>query len=147
MNTSLSLARAIADVVLYEGYLLYPYRASSQKNQARWQFGILGPSGRRRVRNRRGFRYVHGLPAAGRPRRPGVEVHLRFLQLQSRTASEADGGAFRPVPELTVGSARWLSWDEATEHELTLGPFSLAELAEGLSLPVEVAGGRGDRNF
>ena len=36
MNMSLSLARAVADAVLYEGYLLYPYRASSQKNQARW---------------------------------------------------------------------------------------------------------------
>ena len=45
MNMSLSLARAVADAVLYEGYLLYPYRASSQKNQARWQFGILGPPG------------------------------------------------------------------------------------------------------
>ena len=45
MNISLSLARAVADAVLYEGYLLYPYRASSQKNQARWQFGILGPPG------------------------------------------------------------------------------------------------------
>jgi hypothetical protein len=36
-------ARAVADAVLYEGYLLYPYRASSSKNQSRWQFGVLGP--------------------------------------------------------------------------------------------------------
>jgi hypothetical protein len=36
-------ARAIADAVLYEGYLLYPYRASAGKNQCRWQFGVLGP--------------------------------------------------------------------------------------------------------
>ena len=35
--------RAIADAVLYEGYLLYPYRANSRKNQSRWQFGVLGP--------------------------------------------------------------------------------------------------------
>ena len=45
MNAGLSLARAVADAVLYEGYLLYPYRASSAKNQARWQFGVLGPPG------------------------------------------------------------------------------------------------------
>ncbi len=38
-------ARAVADAVLYEGYLLYPYRASSRKNQCRWQFGVLGPPG------------------------------------------------------------------------------------------------------
>ena len=36
-------ARAVADAVLYEGYLLYPYRASSAKNRSRWQFGVLGP--------------------------------------------------------------------------------------------------------
>ena len=35
--------RTIADAVLYEGYLLYPYRANSRKNQTRWQFGVLGP--------------------------------------------------------------------------------------------------------
>ena len=31
--------------MLYEGYLLYPYRATSGKNQLRWQFGVLGPPG------------------------------------------------------------------------------------------------------
>ncbi|MDQ1658451.1 MAG: hypothetical protein QOD41_3534 [Cryptosporangiaceae bacterium] len=34
---------AVADAVLFEGYLLYPYRASAQKNQLRWQFGVLNP--------------------------------------------------------------------------------------------------------
>ena len=34
---------AVADAVLYEGYVLYPYRASAPKNQVRWQFGVLAP--------------------------------------------------------------------------------------------------------
>ena len=42
---TLTAARQVADAVLYEGYLLYPYRASSPKNQLRWQFGVLGPHG------------------------------------------------------------------------------------------------------
>ena len=42
---TLDQVRAVADAVLYEGYLLYPYRASSAKNQSRWQFGVLGPPG------------------------------------------------------------------------------------------------------
>ena len=42
---SLAAARAVADAVLYEGYLLYPYRASSSKNLLRWQFGVVGPPG------------------------------------------------------------------------------------------------------
>ena len=33
----------IAEAVLYEGYMLYPYRASSVKNQQRWNFGVLAP--------------------------------------------------------------------------------------------------------
>ncbi len=142
MNMSLSLARAVADAVLYEGYLLYPYRASSQKNQARWQFGILGPP---------------GAAATGTGEEPdmfadclltqhqhaAVEIHLRFLQLQSRSAEEMDdGGGFTPVDELTVGAARWLSWDEAVEREVALGPFAVAALGgQETVLPVEIPGG------
>ena len=33
----------IANAVLYEGYLLYPYRASAVKNRQRWNFGVLYP--------------------------------------------------------------------------------------------------------
>ncbi|MET3720582.1 MULTISPECIES: hypothetical protein [unclassified Arthrobacter] len=142
MNMSLSLARAVADAVLYEGYLLYPYRASSQKNQARWQFGILGPP---------------GAAAAGTGEEPdmfadclltpgphaAVEVHLRFLQLQSRSAEKMDDdGGFTAVDELTVGAARWLSWDEAVEREIALGPFPAVRLSgQETVLPVEVPGG------
>jgi hypothetical protein len=39
------LVEKIADAVLYEGYMLYPYTASSLKNQKRWNFGVLAPSG------------------------------------------------------------------------------------------------------
>ncbi|CAH0150173.1 MULTISPECIES: hypothetical protein [unclassified Arthrobacter] len=137
MNAGLSLARAVADAVLYEGYLLYPYRASSAKNQARWQFGVLGPP---------------GAAAAGAGEEPDmaadcllepgpaarVEVHLRFLHLQTRSAERADDGGFTPVDELLVGPSRWLSWDEATDQEITLGPYSLGQLAAGVRAPVNV---------
>jgi hypothetical protein len=33
----------IANAVLYEGYLLYPYRASAVKNQMRFNFGVIYP--------------------------------------------------------------------------------------------------------
>ena len=41
----------IADAVLYEGYMLYPYRASAVKNQQRFNFGVLYP---REITARRG---------------------------------------------------------------------------------------------
>lgn len=38
-----SAVEKIANAVLYEGYMLYPYTASSLKNQQRWNFGVLPP--------------------------------------------------------------------------------------------------------
>ncbi|HJS24810.1 MAG TPA: hypothetical protein VJ751_10690 [Pyrinomonadaceae bacterium] len=38
-----SLVERIADAVLYEGYILYPYRPSAVKNQQRWNFGVVCP--------------------------------------------------------------------------------------------------------
>ena len=33
----------VANAVLYEGYILYPYTASAPKNRIRWQFGVVVP--------------------------------------------------------------------------------------------------------
>ena len=40
---NLDRIRKVADAVLYEGYMLYPYRPSSVKNRQRFNFGVLGP--------------------------------------------------------------------------------------------------------
>ena len=40
---TLDLVDKIVNSVLYEGYMLYPYRRSSLKNQHRWNFGIVYP--------------------------------------------------------------------------------------------------------
>lgn len=142
MNAGLSLARAVADAVLYEGYLLYPYRASSAKNQSRWQFGILGPPGAAESACGEDSRMAADCLLEAGPAAE-VEVYLRFLHLQSRSVERAAGAGFVPVAELASGASRWLSWDEATEEEITLGRYSLARLAAGVRLPVEVAAHEG----
>jgi hypothetical protein len=40
---SLEQVKEIANAVLYEGYLLYPYRRSAIKNRQRWTFGVVYP--------------------------------------------------------------------------------------------------------
>jgi hypothetical protein len=40
---NIAAVEKIANAVLYEGYLLYPYRASAVKNQQRFNFGVLYP--------------------------------------------------------------------------------------------------------
>ena len=139
MTPTWDRARAIADAVLYEGYLLYPYRATSSKNQTRWQFGVVGPP---------------GASAAGLGESDTLSAQflidgdslltlvVRFLQLQHRRVERATGGArFEPVDQLASGAQTWVTWDEAVECELTFGPFDLADLGQGRTLPVTVAAG------
>ncbi|MFI6431030.1 hypothetical protein [Rhodococcus oryzae] len=138
--------RAVADAVLYEGYLLYPYRASSRKNQSRWQFGVLGPPGAAAAGvGEEPSLSAQCVLAAGAPegeRAARVTVTLRFLQLQARSVQEPSGeGGYRAVDELVVGARSWLSWDEAVEREIELPAVALSELGESMGFPVDVAGG------
>jgi hypothetical protein len=112
---NLDPVRRVADAVLYEGYILYPYRASAQKNRSRWQFGVVMSPG-----------YAAADPSESavtqtecvleHSGQPSVQIVLRFLQVQRRTA--ADG----PNPD-------GASWDEAVEREVTVDVTAL--LGEG----------------
>jgi hypothetical protein len=140
---SFELARKVADAVLYEGYLLYPYRASAAKNQARWQFGVLMP----RLWSEAG----PDEPWATRTEcllepedATTVRVLVRFLHVQSKTVEEVDveAGTFREVRALPVDGSELVPWDEATEHEVTV-EAPLARLLEGeLATSFERPGGR-----
>ncbi|MGI8577292.1 MAG: hypothetical protein ACR2KG_05110 [Nocardioidaceae bacterium] len=161
---SLELARTVADAVLYEGYLLYPYRATSKKNQARWQFGVLGPPGAAAagLGEESGMeaqcllracgpgesvsaRALSGSGASGAVGgEPAVTVHLRFLQLQVRDLERVepdDPAGYVPVDELVVEGERLLSWDEAVERECVFPSYQLFDLHAGVSAPVEMPGG------
>ncbi|MEV6555053.1 hypothetical protein AB0M22_05000 [Nocardia sp. NPDC051756] len=126
-------ARAVADAVLYEGYLLYPYRASSRKNQSRWQFGVLGPVGAASA----GLGEESSISAqcliAAIPDTT-ITLSVRFLQLQRRAVEDRNGSR---TAELTVGAQSWIAWDEATEREIVVGPMPLA----AGTWPVRVSGG------
>jgi hypothetical protein len=40
---SVDMVERVANAVLYEGYMLYPYTSTSVKNRQRWNFGVLSP--------------------------------------------------------------------------------------------------------
>lgn len=114
--------RRVADAVLYEGYILYPYRASAQKNRSRWQFGVLMPPA-----------YAAADPSESSAMRAecvftrdgdlSAEVTVRLLQVQRRTE---DG-----CP----------AWDEAVEREITRRVEAGALSGDGTILPFEIPGG------
>jgi hypothetical protein len=140
---SFELARKVADAVLYEGYLLYPYRASAAKNQARWQFGVLMPR-----------RWSEGGPDEPWATRTEcllepeeattVRVLVRFLHVQAKTVEVVDveAGTFREVDTLPVDGSELVPWDEAAEQEVTVEAPLARLLAGELVTPFERPGGR-----
>src|SRR5437660_9814389 len=87
-RVSFDIAQKIADAVLFEGYLLYPYRASSQKNQIRWQFGVLMPPA---YPDEASSSQTECLLEPGSD--PQLGIRLRFLQVSPRDG--VDEGAVR----------------------------------------------------
>ncbi len=129
-------ARAVADAVLYEGYVLYPYRASSPKNQTRWQFGVLVP---------RAFGEAEGSERWSMRTEclvdPGaatdLHVRIRCLQVQRRSVEVGGGEPFCPVDRLEVAGAVYLAWDEAVDQVVDVVAPSLLGLAGDLQQDVE----------
>jgi hypothetical protein len=107
----------VADAVLFEGYLLYPYRASAQKNRIRWQFGVLTPAGFGEASNEPSENRTETLlePRASGETQTMIHVRLRFLQLQVRTLHDAAG---ERVDELVVDGVRQFPFEEAVPREV-----------------------------
>jgi hypothetical protein len=105
---------AVADAVLFEGYILYPYRPSAIKNRQRWNFGTLYPQSfaeAQTPQERWRFRTEILLEADEDTK---LSARIRFLQL---TAPGEDNGA---------------SWEEGFARSRTLEALPLSELVSGV---------------
>ena len=114
----------IVDAVLYEGYMLYPYRPSAVKNRVRWTFGGVHP---------RAYSEEHGAGEAWQMQTeclvlPELEcrlsVEIRFLHLLERIEAGHD------------------TWQEATERRFRCADVRLDAIREAairmpVSLPAE----------
>jgi hypothetical protein len=140
-------AEKIANAVLYEGYILYPYRASSVKNQQRWNFGALCPPAYSEAQ--------HGTEACSMQTeflyiaaddRATLDVKARFLHLVAREVGqlrtpmrelpEGELPGYQRVAALEVGGQIYQSWQEAVEREVSLPGLNLNDLAlEGKRQP------------
>ena len=138
MTSNWDRARAVADAVLYEGYLLYPYRGTSSKNQSRWQFGVLGPPGAADAGLGENDTLAAQFLVDGAQ---AITLVVRFLQLQHRRAEREFADMFVPVDELTTAGGSWLTWDEAVECEMSFGPLAFDDAAQRWTLPVTAPAG------
>lgn len=133
--------RAIADAVLYEGYVLWPYRRSALKNRKRWTLAGFYPRAYSETSGTNDPWFMQTqcllLGNAG----DALTVRVRFLQVVWRQALRRVRGDLEPVDELVSGGERHLSWEEAAEREIVLGPFGLYELELPKRAAVEIPAG------
>jgi hypothetical protein len=135
---------SVVQAVLYEGYMLYPYRSTSVKNRQRWTFGGVYP---------RAYAEVSGsdpwvtqsecLLRGGEHTR--VAVRPGFLQVIERTVldvpanaavrPESGEPAWRTVSRLDIDERRYTPWQEAAERHLALPVLALGDL---LNSPREI---------
>lgn len=119
----------IANAVLYEGYMLYPYRASSVKNRQRFNWGALAPKEYSDAQNgTEAFEMQTECLITG-CEDTEIRVRVRFLHLTNR----AIGKVARPTDEipktfefvdlLDIDGELYQSWQEAVERIIDIPPL------------------------
>ncbi len=144
---NLDRVEKIAEAVLYEGYMLYPYRPSSVKNRQRWNFGVLYPPSYcegQSVSETFSMQTECLLKAKPATR---LTVKVRFLQIVRRTIGRlSDPGRREPegleqrmeprmahVDRLEAAGRVYTPWDEAVERQKTYMALDPADLATSRS--------------
>ncbi len=126
----------IANAVLYEGYILYPYRPSSVKNQQRWNFGALCPQSYSLAQGGTEAWQMQTECLVQGSGRTTLDVKVRFLHLVAREIEQLT----TPLPELQqttdyqlvdaleVCGRIYQTWQEAVERDASLLNLDLNSL-------------------
>jgi hydrogenase maturation protease len=117
----MNLARVdqITNAVLYEGYMLYPYRPSSVKNQQRWNFGVVYPPAYSDAQGSGESTRMQTECLVCGSASTVVEVKLRFLHLQTRSRRQSSPATTGSLPNC---------WQEAVERDVRVPEVSLERL-------------------
>ena len=120
------LVDRIVHAVLYEGYILYPYRPSAKKNRQRFTFGRVYPEAYSRAQNG-AEAFVMQTECLVEGHAPAMDVKVRFLHPMAREigrlATSREGNneqqPFEPVLELQVDDTIYQTWQESVERDVT----------------------------
>src|SRR5262249_8298298 len=132
-----ALVDRIVNAVLYEGYILYPYRPSVE-NRQRWTFGGLYPRSYCEAQAGTDSWAVQTECLVEGSETTVLEVRVRFLHLLARLVGQLHSPAndlaqltetdYRKVEKLRIGDRLLHSWQEAIEREHPLGHRELGSL-------------------
>ena len=138
---NLELVEKIADAVLYEGYMLYPYRASSIKNRQRFNWGALAPRSYSEAQRGTEAWEMQTQCLAEGVENTRVTIKVRFLHLAMRRIGKFEPPlpewrddvepAFTRAPSLEAGGKLYQEWQEAVERDVVLPELNLAHDGSG----------------
>ncbi len=124
---NLEKVEQIAEAVLYEGYMLYPYRPSSVKNQQRWNFGVLCPQSWCDAQPGSESHFLETQCLVKAASSTHLTVKVRFLQIVQRVVGRfttpvvdgaGEGHELELVDRLDVEERVYQPWQEAVERSL-----------------------------
>jgi len=121
---NLKLVERIVNALLYEGYILYPYRASAIKNRQRWNFGVIYPQDYSLSQGGAEASSMQTECLLLGDQRAKLDLKIRFLHLLARTVG-ADLHAAEP---LEIGATIPDAWQEAVEREVDAPGIDLSEI-------------------
>lgn len=128
---------AIAKAVLYEGYMLYPYRPSSVKNRQRFNFGVLYPQSYSIAQSGSDAWSLQTECLIQGESLTTLEIRLRFLKLVERTvrriidpARKSGAADLETVSMIEADGKVIVPWQEAIECEIALPVCQLDRLSE-----------------
>jgi hypothetical protein len=117
------LIEEIANAVLYEGYMLYPYRPSSVKNRQRWNFGVVYPRNYSELQKGTDPWNTQTECLIAGSALTTLSVKVRFLQGISRETQS------RAIPNSSVASEQQpQSWQEGAEREVLVESVPISSL-------------------
>ncbi len=113
----------IAAAILYEGYILYPYRPTAIKNRQRWNFGTLYPRSYAEVQRPAEPYALHAECLVVADSAAHLDVRISFLQLVRQQRSTAAS-----LDSLHALSDVSLEWEEAIERTSEHRDLRLSDL-------------------
>jgi hypothetical protein len=133
------LLDGIVHAVLYEGYMLYPYRPSAVKNRQRFNFGVVYPRAYSQAQGGTDACMMQTECLVKGNEDAQCVVSVRFLRMVERSVGRVlsprselvsvTESNIAEVQRLQVNGKTFMAWQEAVEEAIEVTEFNLSALA------------------
>jgi hypothetical protein len=145
-----ALVDGIVKAVLYEGYMLYPYRPSAVKNRQRFNFGVVYPRVYSEAQGGTDSCTMQTECLALGNEETQCMVRVRFLRMVARSVgkllnptselSSVTEANIEKVERLEAGGKIFQPWQEAVEEQIEVTEFNvLALVAQPMQWPFRLS--------